>query len=368
MQLSLQNFSTLVNTMAATVQGSCASLIDLTVGSVLRAMLEASASVALWLQYLLLQVLTMTRLATSIGSDVDSWVQDFGLTRLPAAQATGQVTLSSFSPASQGATILNGVTVRTSDAGQSFAVINGPYARAIGAPSVTVQVQAVTPGLAGNIQSGAVNVLGTVVLGIDTVSNANAFSGGAPAETDAALRLRFTTFLNTRSQATMQALAYAIASVQQSLTYTIQENVTAAGVFLPGNVHVIVDDGSGTPPASLIALVAAALDAVRPVGTTITIAPPTVLVANLDVVVTVNTATVPATVQTEIDAALVAYVNALGVGQALRFSRLAGLCYDVDAGITNVLSVLLDAASADVGGQPGSVVRAGLINVTATVG
>ena len=75
MQLSLQNFSTLVDSMASTVQGACSSLIDLTVGSVTRAILEASASVGLWLQYLILQVLTMTRLATSIGSDADSWVQ-----------------------------------------------------------------------------------------------------------------------------------------------------------------------------------------------------------------------------------------------------------------------------------------------------
>ena len=92
MQLSLQNFTTLVQNMSASVQGACSDLLDVTVGSVTRALLEASASVALWLQFLILQVMTMSRLATCIGADVDSWVGDFGLLRLPGTAAIGSVT------------------------------------------------------------------------------------------------------------------------------------------------------------------------------------------------------------------------------------------------------------------------------------
>ena len=43
MQLSLQNFSALVEQAAAAVQGSAAQLLDFTAGSVLRAILEANA-------------------------------------------------------------------------------------------------------------------------------------------------------------------------------------------------------------------------------------------------------------------------------------------------------------------------------------
>ena len=60
--LSLQNFTSLVQNMAAAVQASAASLLNLTVGSTLRAILEANASVVLWLQWLILQVLSLTRL------------------------------------------------------------------------------------------------------------------------------------------------------------------------------------------------------------------------------------------------------------------------------------------------------------------
>ena len=363
MQLSLQNFSTLVNGMAATVQGSCSSLIDLTVGSVLRAILEASASVALWLQYLLLQVLTMTRLATSIGPDADSWVQDFGMTRLPPTAAVGQVVMASFNPGSQAATIPNGATVRTSDGSQSFTVVGGPYTRPIGTQTVTVSIQAIIAGPAGNVQAGTISLLGTAISGIDTVSNPASLSGGTAAETDAALRLRFVTYINTRSQATEQAIGYAVASVQQGLSYSIQENVTSNGTAAPGHVNVIVDDGSGTPPATLLAAVAAAIDPVRPVGTLISVNPPVLLIATVSLAISVDASETFSTVQMSVQTALSTYIDSLGVGQALRFSRLAGLAYDADAGITNVQDVLLNSNTIDVGGGPGSVVRAGVLIV-----
>ena len=367
MQLSLQNFSTLVDSMASTVQGACSSLIDLTVGSVLRAILEASASVALWLQYLVLQVLTMTRLATSIGGDADSWVQDFGMTRLPATYASGSVMLSSFNPATQSATINDGATVRTSDGSQTFVVVNGPYTRPAGTASVAVQVRATVPGTAGNVQSGVVNVLGTAISGIDTVSNPNAFTGGQPAETDAALRLRFVTYINTRAQATEQALVYAITSVQQNLTYSIQENVTAYGSPMPGHVHIIVDDGTGRPAAGLLAAVSAAVDGIRPIGTSISVVGPALLTVGISLTLTVDASVDGQMVRSNVNTALASYVNGLGVGQALRISRIPGLCYDADTHVSNVQDVLLDGTSGDVGGQPGTVVRSGVFNIVVLV-
>ena len=83
MQLPLQTFSTLVANAAAAVQGSARQLVDLTIGSTLRAVLEANASLALWMQWLILLVLRTTRAATSTGADLDTWVADFGLARLP---------------------------------------------------------------------------------------------------------------------------------------------------------------------------------------------------------------------------------------------------------------------------------------------
>ena len=81
MQLSLRTFDTMVQSMAAAVQASAAQLLDLTVGSTLRAVLEANASIGLWMQWLILLVLRTTRAATSSGDDLDSWMADLTLTR-----------------------------------------------------------------------------------------------------------------------------------------------------------------------------------------------------------------------------------------------------------------------------------------------
>src|ERR1700722_10466296 len=121
MQLPLQTFTTLVQGMAASVQSTAAQLLDLTVGSTLRAILEATASVALWMQWLILQVLQMTRAATSIGPDLDSWMADFSLTRLPASPASGDVTFSRFD-SSLPALVPLGALVRTVDGTQTFLV------------------------------------------------------------------------------------------------------------------------------------------------------------------------------------------------------------------------------------------------------
>src|ERR1700734_2774764 len=96
--LPVQTFSGLLEQMAANVQGGAAQLVDFSVGSVLRAMMEACGAVALWLQWLILQVLSATRAATSQGLDLDSWMADFSLARLPGSQATGIATFSRYTP------------------------------------------------------------------------------------------------------------------------------------------------------------------------------------------------------------------------------------------------------------------------------
>src|ERR1700712_3038292 len=98
MQLPLRDFNSLVSAAAAAVQGSARVLLDLSVGSVLRAVLEANAGIALWMQWLVLLVLQATRASTSSGPDLDSWMADFSLARLPAVPAVGQVTLARFTP------------------------------------------------------------------------------------------------------------------------------------------------------------------------------------------------------------------------------------------------------------------------------
>ncbi|AOY90393.1 hypothetical protein BKK79_00040 [Cupriavidus sp. USMAA2-4] len=216
MAISTKDFTTLVREGVTAIQGYAGALVDLTIGSILRAFVEANAAVVIWLQGLILQVLAITRAATSSGADLDSWVGDFGVTRLMATYGTGHVTFARFTPTQQ-AVVPLGATVQTKDGTQQYTVVAdttnpaysgtlGGYVLPAGTASVSVPVVAVTAGAAGNAVAGAVSVISGAIPGVDTVTNPAAFANGADAEKDAALRTRFIAYIRSLSKATKAAV------------------------------------------------------------------------------------------------------------------------------------------------------------------
>ena len=200
MQLQLQNFTTLVQNMAAAVQSAATQLLDITIGSTLRAILEANASIGLWMQWLILQVLQVTRAATSDGADLDSWMADFSVTRLPALAATGFVTVSRFTSTAT-VFIPAGALVRTADGMQTFAITAAPqhpdfnpvqngYTLRAGVATLDVPIQATVPGVSSNVLASSISQLATAIPGIDTVTNSASLQNGLDTETDSAVRAR----------------------------------------------------------------------------------------------------------------------------------------------------------------------------------
>jgi uncharacterized phage protein gp47/JayE len=373
MALATQDFTTLVRNMVAAVQAGASTLLDMTAGSVLRAVIEAVASVLLWLQSLILQVLALTRAATSADADLDSWAADFGQTRLGADTATGTVTFSRYSPGQQAVVPLN-TSVQTGDGSQVFVValdITNPaynaalggYVLAVGTASVTVPVQAVTPGSGGNVLAGAVSVLGQAIPAIDTVSNAAAFANGADAETDAAFRTRLIAWFGSLSKATKTAVSYAVASVQQGLQVQIVENQQYSGLTDNGYFFTVVDDGSGFPSSTLLSTVNAAIEAVRGFGIRFGVFAPVVVTANVTMVITTAAGTAHATVVGQVGTALATFLNTLPLGASLPYTQLAALAYAV-TGVTNVTGVLINGATADINISVKQVIKAGTLVVS----
>src|SRR4051812_1360219 len=101
MALQTYTFNQIVSGIATATQAAGASLLDFGVGSILRAIAQAVAGQMLWIQAIVLQLLTLTRASSSVGADLDSWCADFGFARLPARAATGQVTFSRFTATQQ---------------------------------------------------------------------------------------------------------------------------------------------------------------------------------------------------------------------------------------------------------------------------
>jgi uncharacterized phage protein gp47/JayE len=376
--LVFQNFTSLVSNASAAVQGACATLIDLTVGSVLRAILEANASAALWMQWLVLLVLQASRLNTSTGTDVDSFVNQFLMFRLPATFATGLVTLAPLTPGPS-ATVLVGDTVRTGDGTQTFSITADPtnpaYSASLGAPvapstvppggyllspgaaSLTVPVEAQTAGTPGNVLAGAISLLGTAIAGIDTVTNAVAFTNGVDAESDSAVQARFPVYINSLSRATQSAIEAAIAAVQQGLTSSIAANVDAQGNSLPGNFIVTIDDGSGFPSANLKGNVFAAVDSVRALCESFSVQSPVVLDASVTFTITALASIKPALIGPA-EQAVTAYIDSLPIGSPLAITQIARVVYNTSASITNVSAVLVNGSGADITVGPSGVIKA----------
>lgn len=374
MTISAKDFVTLVREQVTAIQGAATALVDLTIGSTLRAVVEATASVALWLQSLILQLLVITRASTSSGPDLDSWMADFGLTRISAVAAGGLVTFSRFTP-TLGATVAVGALVQTRDGTQTFAVTQdatnaaydptqNAYVLAPGAATVTVAVIAQTAGTGGNVVAGAVNTIVQAMPGIDTVSNAVAFINGADAETDPALRTRFVAYINSLSKATKGAVLYAVLSLQQNVSASITENYQRSGLWQPGYFYVIVDDGTGNPSDTLVASAANAIESVRPLSVTYGVFKPNTLTANVAMVIATAVGYDHAATVALVTAAIQNYINGLGLGASLSYTRLAQIAYASSDGVTNVTGVTLNGGTADLVVSSQQTIKSGTVQVT----
>jgi hypothetical protein len=378
MNLNLKAFSQLIEDMGAALQSSASSLIDVSVGSVVRAIFEANASVVLWLQWLVVQVLQSTRAATSNGPDLDSWMQDFSLTRLPAVPSTGIVTFSRFGT-SLPATIPVGTVVKTGDGSLSFSVAEdqnisiwqgntSAYVLPIGVASTDLPVICLTSGLVGNVLAGTITVIASSLPGVDQVGNVNPLSNGADAESDQAFRGRFQSFLATRSRATLLAVQNAIANVQQDLDVAIEENTAPDGTARAGSFLVIVDDGTGYPSSSLLSTVAAAVESVRPIGTTFAVIAPQVLIVNVSLTAVLTSAAIASQSIASIQNYIATYLDGLPIGRSASVTRVAQNAYLAGSGIENVAGIQLNGSSSDVIPPPRTVIKSGEIVVTTNEG
>lgn len=373
MAISTQDFPTIVRNSVVAVQGAARGLVDLTIGSILRAVLEANATVILFLQGLILQLLATTRAATSNLADLDTFMSDYGVTRLAAVQASGLVTVSRATATAQ-AVVPVGSVFLSADGTQSYTALLdtgnaaynaslGGYVLAAGVSSITLTVTAVTAGIAGNAVIGQISLLNQPIAGVDAVTNAAAFTNGVDPESDAALRVRFVAYIASLSKATKTAIGNAITSLRQGTTYLLIENLTYAGASQPGYFYVVVDDGTGTPSGSFLATVGNAIDVVRPVTSTFGVFAPIVVTANVAMTITNSAVYNHAAVTALVSTAIANYINALVIGQTLTYSRLTQVAYDASPGVTNVTGVTLNGGTTDLAATSQQVVKAGTVAV-----
>ncbi len=369
MAINPKDFSTFVSDMIATAQARAKQPIDTAIGSLFRAIFEAGSGVALWLQSLIFDLIARTRLSTSSGSDVDTFLADFGQQRVGANKASGNVTFSRFTATNQ-AFIPDGSLVQFSDGSIKFQVIpdlaNAAYSDVlhgytvnIGVSSVQAQVEALVAGSSGNAQIGQINTLGQGIPYIDTVNNISDLSGGSDQETDAQAKTSFQLYINSLSEATLAAVQRAISSISTNIRYYIQENKTLAGADTSGFFYAVVDDGSGSPSSQFISDTYSAVDRVKALGISFAVYPPIALPVSIAATLILDPAAAydPAAIRLAVKNAIIAYVNGLGVNVPLSYTRLLTVIYGAAAGIINVTSVTLNGATADIVPAPQQTVK-----------
>lgn len=368
MALNTQSFTALVQQQVAAIQGACSTALNFGRGSLEFARARAVAGVSMWLQALILQFLAATRLSTATGSDVDSFVADFGLIREGAIPATGQVTFARFSSSST-AYIPVGTQVQTADGTQPFLVIadttqaafnqsTDTYIIPSGTASITATVQAMNAGVQGNVNANTVNVLSGAIPGVDTVNNAAPFADGIDQEGDSALKTRFSLFISSLKEGTKSAVASALANLQLGLQYNLTENFNYAGAAQPGYFYVVINPGTSDD----ISAAYAAIDAIRPLSITFGVYAATQQTATVSMTATAAAGYTHAQIAAAITTAIQNFIAAIPLGQPLYWSQLYAIAYSVP-GAQEITAMLLNGGTADMTATNQQVIVPGTVTV-----
>ncbi len=361
MPLALQTLTQLVNNQASAILAHSTSLVDFSDGSVTKALIEANAGNALWLQGLIVGLLASTRLTTSSGVEVDTFVGDFGLTREPAVASNGLVIFSRSTPSVIGiipaysqvfAPSYNVTFLVQPNADDPYwHELLQQYQIPIGITSSnSIPVTASTTGLITNVPENAINTLQSIYIGMDYVNNPAPTVDGSDQESDDALKIRFVNYLNGLSKATKQAIAAAVLSVPGVKRYNLIENkdtdltTTRLGFFT-----AVIDDDTGVPSDNLRDSVEVAVEAVR--GLTIAFQVIKPIVINVDIVAHIITdLTIDSTtVHDEVVTALENYLISLPVAPAvLSYTKLIEIMYNADPTILNITGYTLNGGTSDL--------------------
>lgn len=390
MALNTQSFTRIVQQQVAAIQAAVSAvggpILSFVVGSLELARVEAVAAVSMWLQYLILAVLNITRLSTSTGNDIDTFIADFGCPpREAAVSASGQVTFSRFTPTAQaiipagiytpnssgsGGTYSGGAMVLTADSTQPFQVIpdstqtywnaaQNAYVIPAGVTSAQATVLAQNAGIQGNVAAGTITTISTAIQYVDTVTNPNAFANGVNEESDAAVQARFQTYVSGLRAAIRSAVVSAIEGVQQNVQYEIVENQTLAGVSQPGFFYVVISPYSN----ALHDAIYAAINAIRGLSITFAVYAASNLTANVTTTVTAASGYTLANVEAAVQTAIQNFIASVPLGGTLSWTQLFSVIWAVP-GVASVANTMtINGGNADLVATAQQDIVAGTITV-----
>lgn len=340
-------------------------------GSSLGSFMDADTILLLNVQNQILTAQAISRLASSKGADVDSFVNPFGVFRIGSSPSSGGVTLTAPSPVGSTLVIpVNGVLQTTSGllflivadlSNPDFSAPDNGYLITAGNTSCIVTVVCETSGSVGNVAIGQIsqpyNGSGIpIISGITGISNADAFEDGIDQENDPQLKIRFTFLVSTGRVATGNAIIGSAMSVQAGLTVSYGNRKNADGSLHTAFFTLVVNAlGQSTGPGEpLIDAVTSAVDLVDSAGISFLVVGPTLIPVNGAATIKVDTANGfdPTVVVPAVTAAYVNYLNNIGMdvnGGTTEVDLFSVGCVLLDVpGVKKIDGLTLNSGTADI--------------------
>lgn len=193
---------------------------------------------------------------------LERWAGLFGLIRTPAGRATGTIRLTG----TDGVSVPTDARLQTADGQVEVRVTTGGT---IAGGAVTVPVEALAAGAAGNLAAGSVVSLVSAIAGVDArgTVTASGLAGGADAETDDSLRARLLARIRRppHGGAAHDYVAWARAVPGVTRVWVAPEEAGRGTVTVRVMMDAVRAEAQGIPTSGDLAAVAAAIAPVRPV-------------------------------------------------------------------------------------------------------
>lgn len=309
--------------------------VDKREGSVVYDMQSPTAQEIEMLGFELDAILENGFMDTAQAEYVDRRAAEVGLTRKPAVEATGSVTITG----EVGTPIPSGYEVYSEDA--TFATV-GDFDIGVDG-TVVATVQGVDAGSLGNINAG--EIIGFADLdGVTGATNAVSFSGGVDEESDEDLKVRYNLKVQkpavSGSAYHYQAWALEISGIGGARVIPVWNG--------PGTVKVILITTDGRAPSTeKVAEVAQYIEANRPIGANVTVTAIEELPINVSAVLTIDNGLLVSDVIDAIKSALSSYLlDALEDG-VIRYTQIAKTIANV-GGVIDYTDLLVNDGTSNI--------------------
>ncbi|SDI48912.1 baseplate J/gp47 family protein [Paenibacillus naphthalenovorans] len=257
------------------------------------------------------------------GEYLDRRVMERSISRKVGTKSAGKIIVGRSSPAPFTINIPVGTVLSTNDKKVS---VQTKAAAAIpaGGTSVTVDVEAINLGKAGNLAPNTVLIeTGVAVVGIETIRvDAAGLSGGTDTESDKELKQRFMeTIQNPETGGSKRDYE----RWAKEVTGIVSANCIpmARGA---GTVDVVVVSSDGMPSSALLQQVQDHIDDKKPVNADVLVRGPVAVTVNVTLTYyTDSTSSLEPAIQT----ALQQYINGVGVGGVVRVAQIINTVLDV---------------------------------------